>query len=104
MGVRVLADESFACMYDSVSMVAFGPVFHGEELFGSPAAAVEDFIQWFYLRHPGGDPRNLSQRELVDARSRWRVARVTGPRPDYYTDHYTNTEADAAEFERRVNG
>jgi len=71
MGVRVLVGEydggeSAACMVDSVTGTAFGPLFRGED-------AVEDidrFVRWLSLRH-GWDPRELTSAQLEDAHACW---------------------------------
>jgi hypothetical protein len=56
MGCRILEDreDGFACMYDSVTMTAFGPVFDdGQQL--------ENFMAWL---GPDTDPRKLDDNEL----------------------------------------
>jgi len=56
MGVRILSDiDTGACMYDSVTMKAFGPVFADEDDVGA-------FLK---LMFPGNaDPRLLTDSEL----------------------------------------
>lgn len=49
MGVRVLSDsaDDMACMYDSVTETAFGPIFHGDTLPDMAATdAMCTFIEW----------------------------------------------------------
>lgn len=54
MGVRVIGGGDGACIYDSVTMWAFGPIFEDAE-------QAEEFLQWL-PRQP--DPRLYTDREL----------------------------------------
>lgn len=54
MGVRILGGEDGACLYDSVTMWAFGPIFEDHE-------QAESFLQWL----PAGiDARTYSDKDL----------------------------------------
>lgn len=61
MSVRLVAQEPEAatCLYDSVTMVAFGPVFDTVE-------KAEDFLGWL-----GTDPRRLTTVRLAAFYSQW---------------------------------
>lgn len=65
MGVRVLADRGGdeACMYCSVTMWAFGPVF-GRVSDLDAEEACEEFIRWHFEKH--GDPRRATDTELIE--------------------------------------
>lgn len=65
MGVRVIADENYAALYDSVSMTVLeGPVIGDGEVFANPETAA-----WAFLNHLGqDDPRDMEAEEL---RRRW---------------------------------
>ncbi len=76
MGVRILVgnldgtkDIDGACLYDSVTMTAFGPIFDDEE-------EVEAFLQ-AYERTCAADLRVLSSGELEEVVSKWREGRQT---------------------------
>lgn len=52
MGVRILNDEDTgACLYDSVTMTAFGPIFDDRD-------QAEEFLSWL--------PNNIDARMLTD--------------------------------------
>lgn len=68
MGCRILTGEydgyrTQACMVDSVTETAFGPLFDSYE-------DCEDFIQ-YVQRRTGHDPRRLDWGQLDDAHTRW---------------------------------
>lgn len=60
MGVRVLEGDDYACLYDSVSMWAFGPVVDIEE------TDLHDFVEWL-TEEEFEDPRNLTATQLKEA-------------------------------------
>ncbi len=61
MGVRVLEDkEGLKCLYCSVVMVAFGPIFYENE-------EPDDFLEWVKK-----DVRLFSDKELENAVYEWR--------------------------------
>lgn len=65
MGVRIIDNGRIACLYDSVSDVAFGPVFYGldESEAGEEVDAVEmadGFLGWL-----NRDARDYSPREIA---------------------------------------
>lgn len=113
MGVRVIAGEDYAALYDSVRMTAFGPVFSDCELFATPGEAARDFLDWWFGPFLDGkewpsslrDPRVRSQVDLAADKSLWLQARqdeaVNAPKREplpRHVDHFTNTEEDAAKF------
>ena len=57
MSIEVTSDKAVA-LYDSVTGIAFGPVFEGWEDF-SPSDEADAFVRWYEQR---GDLRWLSQR------------------------------------------
>lgn len=64
MGCRVLdGGDDGAVLYDSTSMVAFGPVFRSAE-------HAEDFLEWLAY-----DPRRLTMAELGERFGEWHGAR-----------------------------
>jgi hypothetical protein len=62
MGVRIINDPSdrndYACLYDSVSMTAFGPVFDDAE-------EADDFLEWYDKNGPRSKVNNT---EVLDLR------------------------------------
>ena len=56
MGVRILSGEAGACLYDSVTDWAFGPLFASEE-------QAEAFCAW-HREHYAEDVRQLTDAEL----------------------------------------
>jgi len=57
MGCRIIEEPAgFACMYDSVTMTAFGPVFDGGQ-------ELENFLAWL---GDDVDPRKLAADELAE--------------------------------------
>ena len=64
MGVRIVGQEpeAAACLYDSVTGLAFGPVF-------SDAGDAEDFLEWY----SGADLRTLTPREVETCVNDWRA-------------------------------
>lgn len=70
MGVRVLTDRKYAALYDSVGMIAFGPLFSDEELFESPEHAAYDFLNWLQEER-GIDARVRRHTDLVADRRVW---------------------------------
>lgn len=63
MGTRILVGEDNACLYCSVTDMAFGPLFEDE-------GEAEDFLAWLMT-----DPRKLSANDLIDLVAVWRSAR-----------------------------
>lgn len=65
MGLRILydPDEPAACLWDSVSDWAFGPVFEGESAFTDAQA----FIEWL-----PEDARKYEQNDLWELYGQWR--------------------------------
>ena len=61
-------------LYDSVSEVAFGPLFHGNSS-ESAADLAEEFVQWLIGRAARKDPRAYGHVELVDVIAMWRHER-----------------------------
>lgn len=71
MSVRTLEDpvEWSACMYDSVTMTAFGPIFDERHCVGTevPSEAIDSFLAWLkedgprvaQMRPAGWDGRNV---------------------------------------------
>ena len=62
MGVRILQDkdDNYQCMYCSVSMCVFGPIFYEDE-------DISEFCKWLEV-----DPRGLSSKALEDKVDEWR--------------------------------
>lgn len=79
MGCRILldADEDLACLYDSVTMTAFGRVFSGPSA-GDQAQA---FLNWHDDNYGGADPRTVDVGELGARQDAWlaRFASVKDP-------------------------
>jgi hypothetical protein len=79
MGVRILhdRDQSLACLYDSVTDTAFGPVFFSTPHVDAESAA-DCFVQWFNeereVRPLPNDLRLVSARELEDLQVAWNRA------------------------------
>jgi len=75
MGVRILAgtfdgEGDFACLVDSVTETAFGPLFRAGEIQGAEDAA-DDFLA--YCRAHGAiDPRLMGEKTLAAQVSNWR--------------------------------
>jgi hypothetical protein len=77
MGVQILHDreQGMACLYDSVSEGAFGPVLDGTE-----AMFAEAFVE-YVTEQTGLDPRDVPGNKLMGLRERWRddlTARLAG--------------------------
>lgn len=73
MGVRIIEDnEGHAALYDSVTDVAFGPVFYDmdEEEIGEDVGA--GAIAETFLRHLNRDARTLSHAEIMLEYGRFR--------------------------------
>lgn len=77
MGCRILSgmmvnegDRPAACLYDSVTETAFGPLFRGD---GEHEAEEEasTFLDWMLTKH-NIDPRRLDGEQLEDAVVQWR--------------------------------
>jgi len=60
MGVRILYDSEreHACLYDSVTEFAFGPLFEDED-------EAEQFLRWLEA-HDGRDARRLSDDDMIN--------------------------------------
>lgn len=67
MGVQVCGDIEAGCLYDSVTMTAFGPVFEDRW-------EAEDFLE-AYDRTGTKDLRRLEAAELVEVVESWRDGR-----------------------------
>ncbi len=67
MGVRLTSQEGVIALFDSVTGLAFGPVF-GEDEDGEEAA--ESYLG--FLAGRGQDARTLTNADLVDALAQWR--------------------------------
>lgn len=68
MSVSTLTEGRYTCLYDSVTMTAFGPIFYeGED--------VEAFLRWLPK-----DARVYSDRELEDAVYSWRILQDKKPK------------------------
>ena len=69
MGTRILvgheqgSDDDAACLFDSVTETAFGPVFYARKGFSAEWVA-EQFLDWHLKKY--GDPRAAVGKELVE--------------------------------------
>lgn len=63
---RIISDGVRAVMYDGVSQVAFGPVFHGSKEIPDPAKRCLAFITWLDV-----DPETLGQRQIESQLRTW---------------------------------
>lgn len=61
MGVSIIGDRKRACFYDDTNMVAFGPVFHGED-------EAEEFLEWV-----NKSPIKYDERTLRDIHAEWKM-------------------------------
>lgn len=59
-----LEGEPAACMVDSVTMLAFGPIFESIE-------DVDSFLEWMEKEHPGKNARGLSGDDLKELQAAW---------------------------------
>ena len=80
MSVRILvgreqgdSDDSAACLFDSVTGWAFGPVFAEAEDGTLAEDMAEEFI--LYAQSKQGDPRSIPEHELEKLYMRWLGAR-----------------------------
>jgi len=69
MSIRILFDpkERKACLYDSVSDTAFGPLFYESEDpndYRDAELVASDFLNWFKENHPLEDLRDLSDYDV----------------------------------------
>lgn len=77
MGVRILVGNEqgsrleIACLFDSVTGWAFGPVFQQGEDGYAPEDLAELFLAWL-RENDHGDPRQLAPGILEDLYNRWR--------------------------------
>jgi len=62
MGVRILEDkdDGYKCLYCSVTMWAFGPIFYENE-------DVDEFLEWLKI-----DPRKFKDKDLENKVYEWR--------------------------------
>jgi len=61
MSVRIIeGTDGYKCLYNSVTMTAFGPIFYDED-------DVEDFLEWVKV-----DPRTCSPEALDKIVHQWR--------------------------------
>ena len=61
MSVRIIeGTDGYKCLYDSVTMTAFGPIFYDED-------DIDDFLEWVKV-----DPRKCSQEALDNIVHEWR--------------------------------
>jgi hypothetical protein len=70
MGIRILSGrydggETRACLVDSVTGFAFGPLFDDED-------RADDFVSWLAAKDGGRDARTLTDAELLAAVEAWR--------------------------------
>ena len=65
MGVRLTSREDKVALYDSVSDIAFGPVFDSEE-------DAEKFLEWLAI-NDGRDARELSASEIDRLQYQWEL-------------------------------
>lgn len=64
MSVGTLTEGRYTCLYDSVTMTAFGPIFYDDE-------NVEAFLKWLPK-----DARVYSDKDLADAVYAWRISQT----------------------------
>jgi hypothetical protein len=69
MGVRFIHDivEDRVSLYDSVTSIAFGPIFEHED---DAREAADAFLEWL-----PNDARTYSQAELIEKHADWKVER-----------------------------
>jgi hypothetical protein len=69
MSVRTISDERdrMSALYDSVSGIAFGPIFHNDE------GSADDFLEWYNTRYTV-DTRELSPQMLLERVNLWHAA------------------------------
>jgi hypothetical protein len=67
MACWIIANDDRACFADSVTEVAFGPLFHSQ-------ADAEAFWEWL-----GHDPRQHTTEELCDMKAKWDKSREFDP-------------------------
>lgn len=67
MATRILGNEDYAALYDSVTMTAFGPVLGGDDKHVLDATEVADvFLSWL-----GRDPRGMEESDLASGLSKF---------------------------------
>jgi hypothetical protein len=82
MGVRILVgheqgdygyERQIACLFDSVTAWAFGPVFSRGENGDSPEDLAQAFLDWLQelAENNGRDPRQIPSGELEKLHDRW---------------------------------
>lgn len=80
MGVRILVgheqgdhgyESEVACLFDSVTGWAFGPIFHRGEHGDSPEDLAEGFLRWLEQMTGGRDARTILALELEELYDRW---------------------------------
>lgn len=63
-------ETALACLFDSVTGWAFGPVFRRGDDGESPEDAAQAFLDWLEETE-GTDPRVVGPRELEELHGRW---------------------------------
>jgi hypothetical protein len=82
MGLRILVgheqgdygyERQIACLFDSVTDWAFGPIFHRAENGDSPEDLAQAFLDWLQeqAENNGRDVRQLPPRELEKLHDQW---------------------------------
>ena len=80
MGVRILVgheegdygyERQIACMFDSVTGWAFGPIFHRGQDGESPEDLAQAFLDWLLQMDDGCDARQIPPGELEKLHARW---------------------------------
>ena len=105
MGVRIIGDDDYAAIYDSVTMTAFGPVFND-------ADEAERFLQWLpsdargygdsELHDKVSDFRDMEEQKAAREKKRdafLRQHNISGPVWDMLTSAFEEEEREGSHLE-----